>query len=102
MKLRLGKRMNGAIGMSDIEGKAAMGSGERCGSRASFKHRSEELLLAYLVLENLCQSVFICGFFSVATRSNVAMIRAPAKKVPRNVPDTLDIPPVRQRWFTGI
>ncbi len=42
MKLRLGKRMNEATGMSAIEGKAAMGSGERCGSRASFKHGSEE------------------------------------------------------------
>jgi hypothetical protein len=28
--------MNGANGMSDIEGKAAMGSGERRGSEASF------------------------------------------------------------------
>ena len=28
--------MNGAIGMSDIEGKAATGSGERRGSGASF------------------------------------------------------------------
>ena len=28
--------MNGANGMSDIEGKAAMGSGERGGSRTSF------------------------------------------------------------------
>jgi hypothetical protein len=32
---------NGAEGISDIEGKAAMGSGERVGIRASFKsHRA--------------------------------------------------------------
>ena len=30
---------NGATGMSDIEGKAATGSGERSGSRASFNSR---------------------------------------------------------------
>ena len=31
--------MNGVKGMNDIEGKVAMGSDERGGSRASFKHR---------------------------------------------------------------
>ena len=31
------ERSNGAFGKSDIEGKAAMGSGERAGKRASFK-----------------------------------------------------------------
>jgi len=30
-------RSNGAFGKSDIEGKAAMGSGERAGKRTSFK-----------------------------------------------------------------
>lgn len=30
--------MNGANGMSDVEAKAALGSGERVGRRASFKH----------------------------------------------------------------
>jgi hypothetical protein len=30
-------RTNGAFGKSDIEGKAAMGSGERAGKRTSFK-----------------------------------------------------------------
>jgi hypothetical protein len=29
--------VNGAEGISDIEGKAVMGSGERAGKRASFK-----------------------------------------------------------------
>jgi hypothetical protein len=31
------ERSNGAFGKSDIEGKAAMGSGERAGKRTSFK-----------------------------------------------------------------
>jgi hypothetical protein len=31
------RRMNGAFGKSGIEGKAAMGSGERAGKRTSFK-----------------------------------------------------------------
>ena len=36
---RAGKRVsfNGASGIGDIEGKAAMGSGERAGKRVSFK-----------------------------------------------------------------
>ena len=33
--------MNGAHGISDIEGKAATGSGERVGTRTSFKRISE-------------------------------------------------------------
>jgi len=32
-------RNDGAIGISDIEGKAAQGTEERVGKRASFKHR---------------------------------------------------------------
>jgi hypothetical protein len=32
---------NGALGRSDIEGKAAMGSGERAGKRTSFKWAGE-------------------------------------------------------------
>jgi hypothetical protein len=31
------ERLNGAFGKSDMEGKAAMGSGERAGKRTSFK-----------------------------------------------------------------
>src|SRR5439155_23975819 len=38
----------------------------------------------------------------VATRASVAMMRAPATNVPRNVPETFDSPPERRRWFTGI
>src|SRR5215471_13849637 len=32
-----------------------------------------------------------------ATRTSVAMMRVPATNVPRNVPETFDSPPVRQR-----
>ena len=43
-------RSNGAFGKNDIEGKAAMGSGERPGKRTSFKwagaHESNTMLLA--------------------------------------------------------
>jgi hypothetical protein len=55
--------MNEVNGMSDIEGKAAQGSGERLGREASFKHRSGKLLgfLASrslsLIRENPCSSV---------------------------------------------
>jgi hypothetical protein len=35
--------MNGVHGMNDIEGKVAMGSDERGGRRASFKHRLERM-----------------------------------------------------------
>jgi hypothetical protein len=34
---------------------------------------------------------------SAATRKSVAMMRVPATNVPRNVPETFDSPPVRQR-----
>src|SRR5262249_27338272 len=37
-----------------------------------------------------------------AIRKNVARIRKLATNVPRNVPETFDPPPVRQRWLTGI
>jgi hypothetical protein len=40
--------MNGANGMSDIEGKAAMGSGERRGSGASFNTDFHRFLNANL------------------------------------------------------
>lgn len=36
------------------------------------------------------------NFFD-AMRKNVEMIRAPATNVPRNVPETLETPPLRQR-----
>ena len=44
---RAGKRasFNGAEGISDIEGKAAKGSGERVGKRASFKSENKSMLL---------------------------------------------------------
>jgi hypothetical protein len=41
-------QMNGTNGISDIEGKAAMGSGERGGSRASFN--TDETRIRILVL----------------------------------------------------
>ena len=34
---------------------------------------------------------------SNAIRKNVSMIRQPATNVPRNVPETFEMPPVRQR-----
>jgi hypothetical protein len=46
--------MNRANGLSEIEGKAAMGSGERIGRRASFKYKQDS---ASLIRENLWQSV---------------------------------------------
>src|ERR1043166_8266817 len=88
-------------------GQERLGSGELVGRTqltglirhrlTRMKHRSEEF-----VYRNLCQSVCICGFFSAAIRTSVAMMRAPATKVPRNVPDTFEAPPARRRWFTAI
>ena len=48
---RDGKRasFNGAEGISDIEGKAGMGSGERAGKRASFKSIGKSMLLQELM-----------------------------------------------------
>ena len=47
------ERSNGAFGKSDIEGKAAMGSGERAGKRTSFKcagaHESMPSALSFVV-----------------------------------------------------
>ena len=40
--------------------------------------------------------------YASATRTSVAMMRAPATNVPRIVPETFDSPPARRRWFTGI
>jgi hypothetical protein len=37
------------MGSSDIEGKAAMGSGERAGKRASFKSWDKSMLLQELM-----------------------------------------------------
>ena len=49
--------------MSDIEGKAALGSGERVERRASFKHRYQSGSGSKTRdLKNLCPSVYICGF----------------------------------------
>ena len=59
--------MNGANGMSDIEGKAATGSGERGGSRASFKHRCGNDL--GFGNANPCQSVFIRGLSEFVKRT---------------------------------
>jgi hypothetical protein len=54
------ERPNGAFGKSDIEGKAAMGSGERAGKRTSFKwagaHESTRG----------SERVSICGFDTAA------------------------------------
>jgi hypothetical protein len=41
--------MNGAIGLSDVEGKAARASGERVGRQASFKNG-----LLFLIREKPC------------------------------------------------
>ena len=48
---RVGKRVsfNGADGSSDIEGKAAMGSGERAGKRVSFKSTDKSMPLQELM-----------------------------------------------------
>src|SRR5439155_27214914 len=70
------QRNNGAGGSSDIEGKAAMGSGERAGKRASFNgtverdgrglkrshsERSEESPTESLItLDELCDPNFDC------------------------------------------
>jgi hypothetical protein len=59
--------MNGANGMSDMEGKAATGSGERGGSRASFKHRCGNDLGFGNAIP--CQSVFIRGFSKFVKRA---------------------------------
>jgi hypothetical protein len=59
--------MNGAIGISDIEGKAEQGSGERVGRRASFKHRCGNDL--GFGNANPCQSVFIRGFSKFVKRA---------------------------------
>src|SRR5262249_3457719 len=37
-----------------------------------------------------------------AARTSVAAMRTPATNGPLNVPDTLDSPPARRRWLTGI
>ena len=48
---RAGKQasFNGADGSSDIEGKAVMGSGERAGKRASFKSTDKSMSLQELM-----------------------------------------------------
>ena len=53
--------------MSDMEGKAAKGSGERGGSRASFKHRCGNDLGFGNAIP--CQSVFIRGFSKFVKRA---------------------------------
>jgi hypothetical protein len=47
----VGKRVsfNGAVGIGDIEGKAAMGSGERAGKRVSFKSTDKSMSLQELM-----------------------------------------------------
>jgi hypothetical protein len=55
--------MNGANGVSDIEGKVAQGSDERVGRRVSFKHGCRRVqVFGDSGLQNPCQSVFIRGF----------------------------------------
>jgi hypothetical protein len=58
--------VNGADGISDIEGKAAMGSGERAGKRASFKFVSEarsffEVYRVHDVVDRFVQPAFRFG-----------------------------------------
>jgi hypothetical protein len=53
--------------MSDMEGKAATGSGERGGSRASFKHRCGNDLGFGNAIP--CQSVFIREFSKFVKRA---------------------------------
>src|SRR6266487_4309876 len=61
-------RSNGAFWKSDIEGKAAMGSGERAGKRTSFKwagaHESmraaSEFQIQHPRIPHWCSSVFGC------------------------------------------
>lgn len=48
-RLNLQKSVNGASGTNEIEGKAAMGSGERAGRQASFKSEDLERQLRHLV-----------------------------------------------------
>jgi len=55
-------RMNGASGTSDIEGKAAMGSGERGGSRTSFNTNRKRLI--GLGFCHSCLLVCIRGFLA--------------------------------------
>jgi hypothetical protein len=59
--------MNGAIGISDIEGKAAQSSGERVGRRASFKHKCGND--SGFENANPFQSVFIRGLSEFVKRT---------------------------------
>ena len=55
--------MNGANGIRDIEGKAAMGSGEKGGSRTSFKHRWQKRRFVLLSLWERIEvraNMFLC------------------------------------------
>jgi hypothetical protein len=59
--------MNGAIGITDIEGKAAQGSGEGVGKRASFNHKCGND--SGFENANPCQSVFIRGLSEFVKRT---------------------------------
>jgi hypothetical protein len=52
-------QMNRTNGMSDIEGKAAQGSGERLGRGVSFKPDKKTVVLVTFIRVNPCLSVAV-------------------------------------------
>jgi hypothetical protein len=57
-----------------------------------------EIALARLIISILAVAALeTSADYSKAMRKSVAKMREPATNVPRNVPETLDMPPVRQR-----
>jgi len=52
-------QMNRTNGMSDIEGKAAQGSGERLGRGVSFKPDKKTVVLVTFISVNSCLSVAV-------------------------------------------
>jgi hypothetical protein len=57
--------MNGVNGMNDIEGKVAMGSDERGGRRASFKHRFEQKSIASKTSVKICVNLWLKALFAL-------------------------------------